>query len=240
MVLLALALASLAFDFEDEDEAAVESTNPAFFADTGASAALEHSFGGRAFSTRSKLFYQTFAKGGSMVARVSQAKLGGDDLDAVQALAKSGGWYTLQLPSQLDDPSSPPVSASISACALVASKFQEQLHLTMGAKNRLIALSYVVPVVPPSCAGGASPRNALDEVLFNTSVVVHFPKEGPKPEGKIHEASFLPPAAAAAARAASSADGKEGGDGQPQPPQSFLRKYWMCAPRLTNPRAAAA
>jgi len=230
-LLLSLALA-LAFDFDDEEDVAVDSASPAFFTGDamGSSCTLEHSLGGKDFSVRGKLFYNNFASvvanGGHVNARASQAKLSGDELDAILALAKAGGYYTLRLPSKLDDPSSPRVSTSVSACALVASRFQEQLQLSMSETGRLLALSYVVPTVPPTCAGAAMPRVPLDEVLFNTSVSMHFPEEGPKPVGKIHEAAFLPPAAAAAARAASSADGKEGAE-EPQPPQSFLRKYWM-------------
>ena len=77
---------------------------------------------------------------------------------------------------------------------------------------------------------------ALDEVVFNTTSAMLFPEDGPKPLGKVHEASFLPPAAAAAAQQAQAranqggapgAGGDGGEGGEPQPQQSFLRKYWM-------------
>ena len=235
MLLAALCGRAYAFDFDDEEEdEAPGSAHPTFFTDeaSGASAQLEHAMGGKAFQPRSKLFYHDSSSKSGVgplkgSARVAQAKLSGDDLDAIQALAKAGGFYSLRLPSTLSDPDSPAIVASVSACALVASRFQEQLHLTMGGNGQVVALSYVVPVVPPDCSPAMLPRVVLDEVLFNTTVIVQFPQEGPRPHGKIHEAAFLPPAAAAAARAASSADGKEGADGQPPPPQSFLRKYWM-------------
>ena len=82
-LLLSLAIVSLAFDFDDEDETAVETANPAFFSEdgSGASCTLEHRFGGEAASTRSKLFYQNFAaaiaaNGGKASARVSQGGRG--------------------------------------------------------------------------------------------------------------------------------------------------------------------
>ena len=145
------------------------------------------------------------AGGDDVDAGVVSQGLEGADLDAVKTLAKEGGFYTLSLPSVLSDPDSPAVLASVSACALLASRFEERLQLTMSGKDRLVALSYVLPKVPPRCPTDGLPRLALDEVLFNTSAVQLFPREGPRPYGKIHEASFLPPAAAAAAAKAAAA-----------------------------------
>ena len=140
----------------------------------------------------------------------------------------------------LTEPDSSPLYSSASACALLASRFEEHVQLTMSpGRDRVLAVSYTLPVVPARCPSPTPlPRVALDEVLFNTTASLHFSEEGPKPLGKVHEASFLPPAAAAAAgRAAQqaaaagggggSASGEIGPDGQPAPPQSFLRKYWM-------------
>ncbi|KAL3931907.1 MAG: hypothetical protein SGPRY_000925 [Prymnesium sp.] len=215
LLCFSLAAAVIGFDFDDDEV----STNDA----SEVSCALEHSFNGKDFSSRGKLYFQNVAS-----ARAPPAKLSGDELETLKKLAREGGYYTLRIPSKLDDPNSLTVSASAPACALVASHFQERLHLTRSPSGHLLALSYILPVVPASCWGESMPRIPLDEVLLNTSVTVHSPVEGPVPHGRIHEAAFLPPAAAAAARAASSsADGKEDGDGQPQPPQSFLRKYWM-------------
>ena len=102
-------------------------------------------------------------------------------------------------------------------------------------KDRVIALSCTLPTVPPRCPTSSPlPRIALDEVVFNTTSAMLFPEDGPKPLGKVHEASFLPPAAAARAAGAGTrqpgvrrAGGDGGEGGEPQPQQSFLRKYWM-------------
>ena len=164
-----------------------------------------------------------------------------DGIENLKKLAAAGSFYTVSLPSVLTEPDSSPLYSSASACALLASRFEEHVQMTMSpGRDRVLAVSYTLPVVPARCPSPTPlPRVALDEVLFNTTASLHFPEEGPKPLGKVHEASFLPPAAAAAAgRAAQQAaaggggggggaGGEVGPDGQPAPPQSFLRKYWM-------------
>jgi len=240
LVLALLVGSARAFDFDDEDDLAAGPSTPSFFGDSAddeaeqASAMLMHAIGDEEPRPRNKLFFKSSknvaATGGKVAVRVAQARLEGADVDAVKALAKVGGFYTLSLPSVLSDPNSAPVLASASACALLASRFEEHLQLTMGPKGRVAALSYVLPKVPPRCPTDSLPRLALDEVLFNTSAAQLFPREGPKPYGKVHDAAFLPPAAAAAAAKAaqaSGADGKGGEGGAPPENQSFLRKYWM-------------
>ena len=238
-----LCLSAHAFDFDDDEDlsATGPSTPEAFFAaDDDAelsSAMLMHAIGDDEPRPRNKLFFKSSKNvegtGGSVAVRVAQARLESADIDAVKALAKEGGYYTLSLPSVLSDPESPPVLASASACALLASRFEEHLQLTMSGKDRVAALSYVLPKVPARCPTEGLPRLALDEVLLNTSATQIFPREGPKPLGKIHDAAFLPPAAAAAAAKAAQASGADrgagaGGEGGPPPEnQSFLRKYWM-------------
>ena len=243
-VALFILATATAFDFDD-DEVVTDAPGGKAAADAsdsesaGLTIAVTHTLGTAAPSVRGHLFVRAgVGATGKVTLRTSQAKLDQDGIDAVKALAASGGVYTLSLPSVLSDPSSPPVYASASACALLASRFEEHLQLTMsGGKDRVLALSYTLPVVPATCPVGAGvkmPRLALDEVLFNTTAVIHYPDEGAKPLGKIHDAAFLPQAAQQAAMKAQQAAGAAGGqgggadgEGPPQPPQSFLRKYWM-------------
>ena len=232
-LLVLAALAASAFDFDEED-LSVPST-PTYFAaddDTEMTAELMHALGDSEPRVRNKLFFKSSksvqATGGSVAVRVAQARLESADIEALKSLAKTGGYYTLSLPSVLSDPNSPPVLASASACTLLASRFEERLQLTMRGRDHVVALSYVLPKVPARCPTDGLPRLALDEVLFNTTATQLFPLEGPKPLGKVPDAAFLPPAAAAAAAAAKGADGKGGAEGGPPPEnQSFLRKYWM-------------
>ena len=175
---------------------------------------------------------------GKVTMRTTPAKVDSDGIDQLKKLAKDGAFYTVSIPSVLSEPASAPLYASASACSLLASRFEDNLQLTMTpGKDRVIALSYTLPTVPPRCPTSSPlPRIALDEVVFNTTSAMLFPEDGPKPLGKVHEASFLPPAAAAAAQQAQAranqggapgAGGDGGEGGEPQPQQSFLRKYWM-------------
>eukprot|EP00961_Rhodomonas_salina_P218067 2946276-Rhodomonas_salina.2 len=47
------------------------------------------------------------------------------DLQALQALADAGKHYRVRLPSDVNNPSSPKVVASVPACLLIASDFHE-------------------------------------------------------------------------------------------------------------------
>tara|TARA_B110001452_G_scaffold92171_1_gene75992 strand:+ start:107 stop:913 length:807 start_codon:yes stop_codon:yes gene_type:complete len=233
-LLLLLARSTRAFDFEDEEDDAPTQggAQPAFFSDEGGtSVALEHSFNGGPFTTRSKLFYRdskhyvsATGAAGRASARVAQGKLGGAELDGFQALLATGGYYTLRLPSVLSQPDSPPVMASVSVCSLAASRFEEQIHLNMLTNGRVTGLSYLLPKTVATCPAKGLPRLALDEVLFNTTVTVLFPEEGAKPLGKVPDFGFLPPVAMQKVK--QQTEGGEG-EGAPKGNESFLRKYWM-------------
>ena len=213
VLLAALLCTARGFDDDFDDDFAAGPSTPTLFGDDDdgeqSSATLMHAIGDEEPRPRNKLFFKSSknveASGGTVAVRVAPARLEGADLEAVMALAKAGGYYTLSLPSVLSDPNSAPVMASASACALLASRFEEQLTLTMNAKGRVVALSYVLPKVPPRCPTDNLPRLALDEQVFATTAAQLFPREGAKPLGKVHDAAFLPPAAAAAAAKAADA-----------------------------------
>ena len=227
------------FDFDDEVVSDAPAGSSDFFAGAdpseGTGVPVMHAMGSAEPKLRNHLYMRASksgAAGGRVTLRTSQAKLDSDAIDALKALAAAGGIYTISVPSVLSEPNSPPIYASASACALLASRFEEHLQLTMSStKDRVLALSYALPVVPATCPTGSLPRLALDEVMFSTSATMHFPEAGPMPLGKIHDAAFLPPAAAQAAARAAAGQGGPGVDGtgeqQPQQQQSFLRKYWM-------------
>ena len=171
-----------AFDFDDDEEVASAGQSAWFAAESeGTSAMLQHAIGdGQPLTPRGKLYFKAPKTGGRAAVRVAQARLEGDAVDAIKALAKSGGVYTISLPSILSDPDSPPVFASTSACALLASRFEEHLQLTMDGKDHVVALSYYLPVVPPRCPTDGLPRLALDEVLFERSpTAAHSHEERP-------------------------------------------------------------
>lgn len=240
-VCLLLCSSTLAFDFDDEEIAVTDGAAPGAAASghaeqasaVGKSVQLEHALGNGPFSPRSKLYYRGISGLGGVAAsaRVSQGMLSGDELSRFEELVSTGGYYTLRLPSSLDGEGSATVFASVSVCALLASRFEEHIHLTMGANGQLLAMSYRVPVVPSRCPSEGLPRIVFDEILYNTTVTLEFPPEGPKPLGKVPDAGFLPAAAAAALAARANSEGKHphgtGPDGQPAPPKSFLARYWM-------------
>ena len=236
-LLLAAVQHCAAFDFDDDEEVpAVQGGSaaaPVFFDDdaAGMTVDLEHSFDGKTFSPRGKLFYRDTGGAGRASARAAQAKLSGASLEEFQRLLTTGGQYTLRIPSVLNDAQSPPVFASVSVCSLMASRFEERLHLSLASSGRVSGLSYILPVASMRCPAAGLPRLALDEALFNTTVSVSFPDEGAKPLGRVPEHGFLPAEARAKLMKQQAANGGgEGGAGPGQEPQgggSFLRRYWM-------------
>ena len=195
-VLLAAVQHCAAFDFDDEEDVPTKGAGaaaPAFFDDdaTGLTVELEHSFDGKTFSPRGKLFYRdskpyTGVSGGAgrASARAAQTKLSGASLEEFQRLLTTGGYYTVRMPSVLSEPQSMPVFASVSVCSLMASKFEERLHLSLASSGRVSGLSYILPVATAQCPTAGLPRLALDEALFNTTVTLAFPEEGAKPDRK--------------------------------------------------------
>eukprot|EP00965_Chrysotila_dentata_P112136 3707365-Pleurochrysis_carterae.AAC.2 len=67
--------------------------------------------------------------------------------------------------------------------------------------------AYVPRIIPRANPAIRSPRRSLHivsfgrarQVLFNTTLTLSLPTEGPRPEGKVADAGFIPPSAAAAA-----------------------------------------
>jgi len=232
---VALAASASAFDFDDEaaPQAGAAAARPR---DTSSkSVPLMHRIGDDgSFVERSQLFYRDAATGGGLRVRMAQGRLAGAELAAFEQLLASGGHYTLKLPSNFSDPASPAVYASVSACALMESRFEEQLELTLSTAGTLTALTYTTPKVPAECPGATAPKVGVDEFVFNPSITIAYPPEGPKVIGRLHDAAFLPGQAAQAmqeaARASAAAGGGkggEGGEGGQEPPKSFFAKYWM-------------
>jgi hypothetical protein len=221
---------ALAFDFDDE-VAPAQVKPAAQEKDTSSkSIPLLHRIGeDGSFVERSKLWYREAATGGGVRVRIAQGKLAGAELAAFERLLSTGGYYTLRLPSNFSDPESPPVLASVSVCALMASRFEEQLQLTLSSADTLTALTYTTLKVPAECPSPTPPKIAVDEFVFNPAVSIAYPAEGPRPIGKVHEAAFLPAQAAKALQEAAkrSGAGGKGGEGGEEESKSFFAKYWM-------------
>jgi hypothetical protein len=225
-----LASPALAFDFDDE--AAPAQAKPAAQGKETSSKSIPllHRIGeDGSFVERSQLWYREAATDGGVRVRIAQGKLAGAELAAFARLLTTGGYYTLRLPSNFSDAESPPVFASVSACALMASRFEEHLQLTLSAAGTLTALTYTTPKVPAECPSPNPPKIAVDEFVFNPSVTIAYPPEGPRPIGKLSEAAFLPAQAAKAIQEAAkrSGAGGTGGEGGEEKSKSFFANYWM-------------
>ena len=154
--LAALVARAAAFDFDDEAPAAAVPAKPKPAPETSKTVSLLHRIGDAgAFAERSKLWYREAASaGGGLRVRLGPAKLSGAERDAFAALLDSGGHYTLRLPSNFSAPAdSPPVFASVSACSLAESRFEEAIELTFSTAGTLTSVSYTVPAAsecPPT------------------------------------------------------------------------------------------
>ena len=142
--LVLLAATACAFDFDEDEDIAPSGAGGGggSFGGSGNvvdSAQLLHAIGGGSFSARGQLFYHDASQ-----VRLTNSKLEGTAADALNAALASGAHYSVSLPSSLRDASSPRVVASVSACALVASGLRENIHLTMGTSDQVLAISYTV------------------------------------------------------------------------------------------------
>lgn len=128
--------------------------------------------------------------------------------------------------------------ASVSVCALVASRFEESLELTLSPAGTITAMSYTVPRVPEACPSAALPKIMFDDVLFNTAVSVIYPPEGPKPIGQVNPASFVPAHAAQAMQQAAKAhaDGTGGGAALRRGGGRESRYVWSPPEKRPRPR----
>lgn len=231
LLLAILVPSSSGFDFDDESASPQAAAKPAVQTRESPSTfvPLLHRIGEEgSFTERSKLWYRESTTGGALRVRIAQGKLAGEELSSFERLLATGGYYTLRLPSNLSDTNSRPVFASVSTCSLVESRFQEHLELTFSTDGTLTALTYTVPTVATHCPDATPPKLVAKELLFNPTVTISYPVEGPRPIGKVHEAAFLPTQAAKAMQEAKrlGADGK-GEGGEQEPPKSFFAKYWM-------------
>ena len=122
-----------------------------------------------------------------------------------QKLVDNHGYYKLRVQSDVNDPNSEKVMASLPACLLAASNFHEMLrfHVDQHGHIRSIWYQTMVTECPPSIklSGGKSP--------IVTSLTVDMESKGPKlsiePVAKIE---------------------KEAQEKQQQEQQSFFKKYW--------------
>jgi len=168
------------------------------------------------FRKRGKVSYRTAA---GTKATLRQSELDSGELQQLHALVEAGGFYRLLL--TIPDERSG-LLASIPACALLASGFRDQLVLHVDHAGVLVAVEYrPQPAALATClhwpaedlAGLALQAQRLAAaglpIEWNSTVVVSHGIDGAK--------LVKPPPAI-----------EPGKDGEaPQPPQSFLAKYWL-------------
>jgi hypothetical protein len=171
-----------------------------------------------AFTPRGKLTYRgpklvTLSNKRSIAVTVSSATIEGDELTNFNKLVELGGLYRIQVPSNVSDPQSPPVMASVRACALAASNFHERMQVYADEHGLIRNVVYFTPVT--DCTGSSPKRNS--KVQLTTKVKVVFETDGlqvqveprtvrPQPQGQ-------------------SKPGQPAGESEP--PQSFIRKMYI-------------
>jgi hypothetical protein len=107
---------------------------------------------------------------------VEQSRLSGYNLDAIQKLVDDNQLYRVRIQSNVNDPNSPKVMASIPACLLLASNFHELFRIHVDQYGNIRSLWY--QVAASRCSPGALVPK--DSVQLVTSLSVDMDSKGPR------------------------------------------------------------
>ncbi|KAJ1620049.1 hypothetical protein T492DRAFT_889336, partial [Pavlovales sp. CCMP2436] len=140
-----------AFDIGDVDVPARGAAVP----DEGLTVALEHALsdgpdGARVWSKRSTLTYREASRyaglmtGSAATITLTPAAFSEAEAAAFKQLVAEGSAYSIRLPSILSQPNSPPVVASVPACALARARFAERLSLQLDTTAHVVSLGYAL------------------------------------------------------------------------------------------------
>jgi hypothetical protein len=143
------------------------SERPAVFgaAEQESTLVMEHALadaerGERVWTKRATLVYRdasqfvSYQSGQVASVQLGPAALEGAEAEAFKQLIEQGGAYSIRIPSVLTDPASPPVVASVPACALLRSGFKETLALQIDVAGHVVSLGYTVKDGVAECAPG--------------------------------------------------------------------------------------
>jgi hypothetical protein len=165
------------------------------------------------FTKRSKLTYTgpklVTAKSKRHVSvQLEQVSISAADVAKMQKLIDDGDLYRVQIPSNVNDPNSPKVMASIPACLLASSNFHEIFRIHVDQYGNIRGLWY--QTISSECAKDL-PKLPQKSIQLVTSVIVDMDSKGPK---LAMEPQVRTP--------------ENEAEGQKQnQQQTFFQKYWM-------------
>eukprot|EP00961_Rhodomonas_salina_P048187 647079-Rhodomonas_salina.3 len=102
---------------------------------------------GGTFKARCKLMYSALRSSGlkakrTVSVKIDQTTFSPQDLAMLQELVDAGKHYVVRIPSDVNNPDSPKVSASVPACLLAASDFHEIFRVHVDAFGHIRGLWY--------------------------------------------------------------------------------------------------
>eukprot|EP00658_Telonema_sp_P-2_P074401 TRINITY_DN6360_c0_g2_i1.p1 TRINITY_DN6360_c0_g2~~TRINITY_DN6360_c0_g2_i1.p1 ORF type:complete len:239 (+),score=52.58 TRINITY_DN6360_c0_g2_i1:194-910(+) len=154
---------------------------------------------------------------------ISERAISGAELEKLVALAESGGFYRLRVPSGKEGVHT---MAFAPACALLASNLKEEWYVTMDQFDNVVALD-VSPRKTDCSRLDLNKWRGGEHVIATTAKLV-YPWRGIRPEVKL---SSKPGAAQSSKAPSGQSDGdarQQGSESdEPQEPPSFLRRYWL-------------
>eukprot|EP00286_Rhodomonas_abbreviata_P021299 CAMPEP_0181312804 /NCGR_PEP_ID=MMETSP1101-20121128/13895_1 /TAXON_ID=46948 /ORGANISM="Rhodomonas abbreviata, Strain Caron Lab Isolate" /LENGTH=241 /DNA_ID=CAMNT_0023419685 /DNA_START=164 /DNA_END=885 /DNA_ORIENTATION=+ len=177
-VFLAFTATAAAFEADDEDTDWENRRD-----ESKSTVLMEHSLGGNdEFKPRCKLTYSAPRHGGSKSRRtvsvhIEQTTFSAADLQRLQELSDAGKHYKIRVPSDVSDPDSPKVVASVPACLLIASDFHEMLRVHVDQFGHLRSLWYQTMALACPAARAVVPQESVAVV---TSVAVDMESRGAK------------------------------------------------------------
>jgi len=188
---------------------------------------LQHAFGAGAWGPRGKLTLSVDMEQKKISLKFDSPtyEFGAEELAAFKEQVGNDGFYRVRLRSSSEEEGW--MVASIPACSLVASRFRENFRFHIDKNGSLLGLDYLPQVNTKDCstadlgavkllskASASLPQDALS-IPKNTVALTGA--------GQVTAAKIASATAAAANGEAPPADEEEG---EKEPEQSYIRKYW--------------
>lgn len=191
---------------------------------------LEHSVNGEEFSHRSRIDLQmSKLSNKASIKFAGRNELSGNEITGLERLSRNDDFYRVRLRSNANDPDSPYIVASMQACALQQSNFEETFKFHLDKYGAVVGLDYSTPhgrrcgqsVAGISAGYTGSASAGSNSQRLTSSAYAEFQQEATAIPIRAQDPNMVPPAGSEGG----GKDGK-GGKQEPQTPQSLLRRYW--------------
>ena len=158
--------------------------------------------------------------------QVSKVFFSPEEVEALDRLAKSGGFYRIRAPTSIHEQTENYVMSFVPACALIASRFTENLVFHLGKNGLILGVDMNTPNT--DCENYKAPAKKSTKQKVVSTVKIDLGIEAEKPT---MPAGYDEKVTANKEGAASGGGGGEGGGKKKEEEDpGIFRKYWYIWP----------